>query len=84
MTLLTNTIVVPVFNEELYINRFYEEVKANIDQEHYQWQFLFVDDGSKDSTHKILQSRRQQDLRVGYLRFSRNCGHQNSSFNGLT
>jgi glycosyltransferase involved in cell wall biosynthesis len=69
------SIVVPVHNEEANLQRFYDVVNAvlrgigDID-----WEFLFVDDGSRDRTFEIVRRLHERDERVLALRFPRNFG----------
>src|SRR5205085_3388172 len=68
-------IVVPVHNEKDNLARFYEEVSTVMRQlGEYDWEFVFVDDGSKDGSFEILRSLRERDERVTAVRFPRNFG----------
>jgi glycosyltransferase involved in cell wall biosynthesis len=57
-------------------------VVANINQ--YSFEFIFVDDCSKDRSPIILSTLRQKDDRVNFIRFSRNCGAHTAVSAGLT
>lgn len=70
------SIVVPVFNEEDNIEVFYQEVCKYMDPLTYQFELLFVDDGSSDATPLILERLSQKDERVRGLIMARNYGHQ--------
>jgi glycosyltransferase involved in cell wall biosynthesis len=70
------SIVVPVFNEEENIQMFYREVCKYMDPLPYQFELIFVDDGSKDGTPLLLEKLAQQDSRVRGLILARNFGHQ--------
>ena len=68
-------IVVPVFNEQDNLRPFYEAVTAVIRSvPEYDWEFMFVDDGSRDGSFEQLRIVRGQDERVQALRFPRNFG----------
>ena len=68
-------IVVPVHNEKDNLARFHDEVSAVMrGLGEYDWEFVFVDDGSTDGSFEILRSLREQDERVTALRFPRNFG----------
>ena len=68
-------IVVPVHNEKDNLARFHEEVSAVMRQlGDYDWEFVFVDDGSRDGSFEILRTLRERDERVTALRFPRNFG----------
>lgn len=72
---LTISILVPCYNEEAVLNKFYErisEVVANITN--YEFEFVFVNDGSKDKTLHIMRELRDKDKRVSYINLSRNFG----------
>jgi glycosyltransferase involved in cell wall biosynthesis len=69
------TIVVPVFNEHDNIRPFYEAVSVVIRSvPEYDWEFMFVDDGSRDGSFEVLSALRDRDHRVQALRFPRNFG----------
>jgi glycosyltransferase involved in cell wall biosynthesis len=69
------TVVVPVFNERDNLRAFHEAVTEvmrslpNLD-----WEFVFVDDGSRDGSLDVLNALREEDDRVLALRFPRNFG----------
>lgn len=71
------SIVVPVFNEEENIEKFYEEtIKVLASLENLDYEIIFVDDGSSDSTPLLLSRLTQQDGHVRALLLARNFGHQ--------
>lgn len=77
------SIIVPCFNEEEVLGIFYNkitEVSAEIDAD---FEFIFVDDGSKDKTLDILREFSQKDERVRYVSFSRNFGKEAAMYAGL-
>ena len=68
-------IVVPVFNEHDNLRPFHEAVTGVIRSvPEYDWEFMFVDDGSRDGSFDQLRTLRAQDERVQALRFPRNFG----------
>jgi len=70
------SIVVPVFNENDNIFEFYKRVSAVMAKLPYDYELIFVDDGSKDETPEYIKQLAAKDRRVqGYV-FSRNFGHQ--------
>jgi len=82
------SVVVPCYNEEATIPLFHEEMVKQISLlkeakiiEGYE--FVFVDDGSKDSTAKLLQNLSRQDDHVRYIILSRNFGKEAALFAGL-
>ena len=79
------TIIVPCYNEEEVLPLFYAEVTrvAGLMGE-YDFEFLFVDDGSRDGTMKVIKDFAQQDKRVKYVSFSRNFGKESAMYAGFS
>lgn len=78
------SILVPCYNEEQSLPLLYEELIKVIDNlPDYEWEMLFVNDGSKDGTMHILASMREKDKRVNYLDLSRNFGKENAMLAGF-
>lgn len=70
------SIVVPFYNEEENIRHFYHALcQVTADREE-DFEFVFVDDGSRDRTPFLLQQLAQEDSRVHSLILARNFGHQ--------
>lgn len=76
-------VVVPAYNEATNIEALYREVSRVLDATTVEWQFLFVDDGSRDATAEILARLRAADERVHFLRLARNFGLQAALAAGL-
>lgn len=75
--LKTLSVIVPCYNEEESLPRFYEAICAAADDlKELEFELLFVDDGSRDGTLNVLKSLRAKDSRVRYLSFSRNFGKE--------
>jgi len=70
------SIVVPVFNEEDNIEVFHQEVCKHMEPLKYNFELIFVDDGSSDATPLLLERLSKQDERVRGLIMARNYGHQ--------
>ncbi len=78
------SIVVPVFNEEENIEVFYEAVTEVASKEsEYDFEFIFVDDGSSDATPTILATLADRDYRVRGIILARNFGHQTALTCGM-
>jgi polyisoprenyl-phosphate glycosyltransferase len=77
------SIVVPVFNEEEVIGLFIEELNKSVLSTRNNTEVIFVNDGSTDSSEKIILREREKDSRIKYLKLSRNFGHQNAVMAGL-
>ncbi len=70
------SIVVPVFNEEDNIQKFYTTVKDVLQTLDYDYEIIFVDDGSSDDSAGMLRYIGNQDSKVKVLLLARNFGHQ--------
>lgn len=78
------SIIVPCYNEQETLSRLYECLLEVINQQTlYDWEILFVNDGSKDSTLTIIKSLRSSDDRVCYVDLSRNFGKENAMLAGF-
>lgn len=73
----TLTVIIPCYNEELLIEKTYHRVH-NVLQSltNYEWNIIFINDGSKDKTAEKLNIIASQDEKVKLIHFSRNFGHQ--------
>ena len=76
------SIVFPVFNEAGNIETLLKKVKQHVPNK-YDYTYLFVDDGSNDETLSILKKLSKTDLKVKYISFTRNFGHQYALKAGL-
>ena len=80
----TITILVPCYNEEAVLQQFYDRVQLVISNiEDYEFQYLFVNDGSTDSTLSIMRNLQSSDPRVHYIALSRNFGKEIALIAGL-
>lgn len=79
------SIVVPCFNEEEVIKMFYKELMKTINQieNKYIYEILFIDDGSKDNTLKLLKELIKENENVRIISFSRNFGKEAAIYAGL-
>ncbi|MDF2945257.1 MAG: hypothetical protein K0S01_4115 [Herbinix sp.] len=78
------SVVVPCYNEQEALPIFYEEIaKVAASMNELEWEFVFVNDGSKDNTLDIVQTLRKHDNRVHYISFSRNFGKEAAIYAGL-
>jgi glycosyltransferase involved in cell wall biosynthesis len=69
------SVIVPAMNEQDNVRPFYDAVKAVTDSlPDFQWEMLFVDDGSTDATLERILVLRERDPRVSVIRLSRNFG----------
>lgn len=78
------TILIPCYNEQQSIPLLYKELKNLMDsQPNYEWEVLFVDDGSKDETMPLIKSLRDSDKRICYVSLSRNFGKERAMLAGF-
>ena len=77
------TIIVPCYNEQESLPYFYQETVSVLQKINYDYEFLFVNDGSKDGTLPILRELAAQDEHITYLSFSRNFGKEAAMFAGF-
>ena len=78
------TIIIPAYNEEESLPHLYERLeKLMSSMEHYEFEILFVNDGSKDNTINLIKEYREKDNRISYVDFSRNFGKEIAMIAGL-
>ena len=70
------SVVLPVHNEQEVLPRLYRELEQHLDPLPYDFEFIFVDDGSSDDTVRIISALREADGRVKCILLSKNFGHQ--------
>ena len=80
---MTISIIVPCFNEEESLQLFYAEMEKIKFQLNDHFEYIFVNDGSKDRTLAILRELNQKNNSVRYLSFSRNFGNEAALYAGL-
>jgi len=85
------TVVVPCYNEEESLPIFYEEMERvrkqdfnnSENEQETEFEYIFVDDGSKDGTLNEMKRLSQKDSKVRYISFSRNFGKEAAILAGL-
>lgn len=78
------SLIVPCYNEEQALPFLYEElVKVASKMENQEFEFIFINDGSRDKTLDVFKSLRAKDKRVRYVSFSRNFGKEAAIYAGL-
>ena len=72
------SIVVPCYNEEESLPIFYEEMGKIVEKlkKKATFEFIFINDGSKDKTLEMLRDLAKKDKTVRYISFSRNFGKE--------
>ena len=78
------SLIVPCYNEQEALPIFYEESTKVHAGMNCEYEFLFVNDGSKDATLSILKGLAEKDKHVTYLSFSRNFGKEAAMYAGFT
>ncbi|MFT4007451.1 MAG: glycosyltransferase family 2 protein [Lacrimispora sp.] len=79
----TLSVVVSCYNEELAIDRFYEETASILNKLFWDYELIFVNDGSQDRTMNRLILLAEADKKVKVISFSRNFGHEAAMIAGL-
>ena len=78
------TIIVPSYNEEEALPYLYERLNTMMNElNQYEFEVLFVNDGSKDRTLELIKEMRDKDNRISYVNFSRNFGKETAMIAGL-
>ena len=78
------SIISAVHNEETTVPLFYERLKTAIDDLDYDFEIIFTNNRSTDSTLDVIRQLQAQDSRVKVLTFSRNFGYQASVQAGMS
>lgn len=78
------SLMIPAYNEEKSLPELYKALCKIMDElSEYEWEVLFVNDGSKDNTLNIIKSYRTNDPRINYIDLSRNFGKEKAMLAGF-
>jgi Glycosyltransferases involved in cell wall biogenesis len=78
------TILIPAYNEEEVLYILYNRLTKLIESiDNYNFEILFINDGSKDNTMPIIKSLREKDNRLSYVNLSRNYGKETAMLAGF-
>ncbi len=78
------SILIPAYNEQEVLESLYQRLgKLANDNKSYDFEFLFINDGSSDKTIKIIKELADQDERIAYVDLSRNFGKEIAMIAGL-
>lgn len=79
------SIIIPCYNEEESLILFYNEIERvrKQDFQEQEFEYIFINDGSKDNTLKKIKELRSLDSKVRYISFSRNFGKEAAMYAGL-
>lgn len=77
------TILIPCYNEEASLPLLYDKLVELGNDARYTWEFLFINDGSKDGSLAVLKDLAENDTRVKFISLSRNFGKENAMLAGF-
>lgn len=78
------SILIPAYNEQEVLEPLYQRLgKLANDTKSYEFEFLFVNDGSSDTTIEVIKDLAEKDERVSYVDLSRNFGKEIAMIAGL-
>ena len=77
------SVVVPIYNEEVLILQFHEAISNALEETNEDWEVVYVNDGSRDSSLEILRGLQASDPHVVVVELSRNWGHMGAISAGL-
>jgi polyisoprenyl-phosphate glycosyltransferase len=78
------SVIIPIYNEEANIKNLFERLTKAVDMLHLsEVEYIFINDGSRDGSMKIIEKLSQEHSNVKYINFSRNFGHQIAVTAGL-
>ncbi|HMI09814.1 MAG TPA: glycosyltransferase family 2 protein [Candidatus Saccharimonadales bacterium] len=78
------SILIPAYNEQEVLSHLYERLnKLAGETSDYDFEFLFINDGSRDRTLEIIKGYAEKDPRVAYVNLSRNFGKETAMLAGL-
>ncbi|MFT6205717.1 MAG: glycosyltransferase involved in cell wall biosynthesis [Spirosomataceae bacterium] len=68
------SVVIPLYNEDESLPELHAWIKRVMDEHHYTYEVLFIDDGSKDNSWRVITELKELDSNVRGFRFARNYG----------
>lgn len=77
------SIIVSVYNEEEVLKNFYEKMLEVLGVNHFEYEIIFVNDGSIDQSQRIIDEISTQNSNVKSIQFSRNFGHEAAMIAGI-
>lgn len=77
------SVIASVYNEELSLPLFYKKITPILKECSWDYELIFVNDGSTDNSIKMIKEIQQEDPKVGYISFSRNFGHEAAMIAGI-
>jgi glycosyltransferase involved in cell wall biosynthesis len=70
------SVVVPVYNEQLNVAVLREKLVQVLSSEHFDYELIFVNDGSTDNSFEVIRGLARLDTRIKFINLSRNFGQQ--------
>ena len=80
---MTLSVVASVYNEEQALPMFYKETSRILSECGWDYELIFVNDGSADNSIALIREFAKQDPHVAYVSFSRNFGHEAAMIAGI-
>ena len=77
------SLIIPIYNEEENITELYRRIRSVMDRLEQSVELIFINDGSRDNSLKLIRELQEKDDRVCYLSLARNFGHQIAVTAGL-
>lgn len=77
------SVIIPIYNEEKNIFNLYDRLTGVMQTLSKAYEFIFVNDGSRDNSLALIKTLSQRDPKVKFIDFSRNFGHQIAVSAGL-
>ena len=77
------SIVVSVYNEEMALELFYQKIRTVLESLAWDYELLFVNDGSTDKSLSVLRQLARENEKVRVVSFSRNFGHEAAMTAGI-
>lgn len=77
------SLVVSVYNEEAVLDKFYENFLSNSKNFLWDYELVFVNDGSMDASQLILEKLAMENPKIKVISFSRNFGHESAMIAGI-
>lgn len=77
------SLIIPCYNEQESLPIFYDSVSSVLKGLKYDYELLFIDDGSEDNTLEIIKDLARTDSKASFLSFSRNFGKESAMYAGF-
>ena len=78
------SILIPAYNEEEVLGMLFTRLDALAESTpDYNFEFFFVNDGSRDNTHELIRAQAEKDPRIAYINLSRNFGKETAMIAGF-